>query len=165
MRIKSIMAYEFEELSEEVQKKVLNNMQDINVNYEWWDYTYEDAMNIGLKIDEFDLDRKSYVHGKFLHNAETVANNIIKDHGETCETVKTAKDYLQELQKLRTACPIDEDEYLIDTDDIDKEFLRSLCEDYRIILQKEYEYRLSDEAIKETIKDNEYEFTENGKLI
>jgi len=33
------------------------------------------------------------------------------------------------------------------------------------MLQKEYEYQMSDEAIIETIEANEYEFTENGKLI
>ena len=52
-----------------------------------------------------------------------------------------------------------------DLEDLNKEFLRSLCEDYRIILQKEYEYLTSEEAIIETIEVNEYEFTEEGELI
>jgi len=52
----------------------------------------------------------------------------------------------------------------IDTEDIDAEFLRSLCEDYRIMLQNEYEYLTSEEAIIETIIANEYEFTEEGEL-
>jgi len=32
------------------------------------------------------------------------------------------------------------------------------------MLQKEYEYETSEEAIVETIKANEYEFTEDGNL-
>ena len=33
------------------------------------------------------------------------------------------------------------------------------------MLQKKFEYLQSEEAIKETIEANEYEFTANGKLI
>ena len=47
---------------------------------------------------------------------------------------------------------------------IEDEFLKSLLEDYSIILQKEYEYQTSEEAIIESIKANDYEFTEDGKL-
>ncbi len=41
-------------------------------------------------------------------------------------------------------------------------FLNSLIEDYSIILQKESEYLMSNEAIIETIEANEYEFKANG---
>jgi hypothetical protein len=53
----------------------------------------------------------------------------------------------------------------VDTEDIDANFLRSLLEDYRIMLQKEYEYLTSEETIIETIEANEYEFTEKGEMI
>jgi hypothetical protein len=45
------------------------------------------------------------------------------------------------------------------------EFKRDLLEDYRLILRDEVEYLLSDEAIEENIKANEYEFTEEEKLV
>ncbi len=45
------------------------------------------------------------------------------------------------------------------------EFLKELLEDYRIILQKEYEYQTSEEAIIGTIEANEYEFTQDGKMF
>jgi hypothetical protein len=44
------------------------------------------------------------------------------------------------------------------------EFLKSLLEDYRIILSKEYDYLTSRESIIETIEANEYEFDENGNI-
>jgi hypothetical protein len=50
-------------------------------------------------------------------------------------------------------------------EDMELEFLRSILEDYRILLQKDYDYQTSDEAIIETIQANEYEFTENGELF
>jgi len=49
--------------------------------------------------------------------------------------------------------------------DIEDEFLKSLLEDYSIMLQKECYYKQSKEAIIETIEANEYEFYANGKLI
>ena len=41
---------------------------------------------------------------------------------------------------------------------------KALLNDYLSLLSNEYEYLISDEAIKETITANEYEFYENGKL-
>jgi hypothetical protein len=52
-----------------------------------------------------------------------------------------------------------------DLSDMEANFLDSLLEDYAIMLQKEYEYLQSEEAITETIVANEYEFTEEGKQI
>jgi len=189
MRIVETKVYKFDELTEEGKRKAIEKNCYINVDYDWWDAVYEDAERIGLKITEFDLDRRRYAKGKFVGSALDTANEIIKEHGEHCETFKTAKDYLEEYKKLVVQqcqdeadllCqPLDYDKYFgriyypeeyysqdeIDTEDIDAEFLQSLCEDYSIMLQKEYEYLTSEEAIIETIEANDYEFTENGELI
>lgn len=175
--------YTFDELPEDIQEKAIEKLWDINVNYEWWESVYEDAETIGLKISEFDLDRASYVKGAFLQSAMDVAKAIIEQHGPHCETVKIAENYMVEYSRLTAeqsqeeadmlCSPIDEwqwdvilNEYSweIETEDIDDEFLRSLCEDYRIMLQQEYDYLTSEEAIIETIKANEYEFDEEGNL-
>jgi hypothetical protein len=99
----------------------------------------------------------------------TVANKIITDHGPDCDTFKTAKNYLTELTELREHANDDKDlldecDDEPDTTDIDSEFLKSLLEDYRIILQKEYEYLTGKPAIIEMIEANDYEFTEDGTL-
>ena len=174
MRIIEINAYKFEELSDEVKQKVIEKNQDINVDYEWWEFLFEDAGNIGLKIKFFNLDRASFVKGKFILDAKEVAENILREHGESCSTVQTAKDYLVTLKAetdkvllefANKEYPEDFLEDFLHTKDIDNEFLKSLCEDYRVMLQKEYDYLTSEEAIIETINANECEFTENGKLI
>jgi lipopolysaccharide biosynthesis glycosyltransferase len=54
------------------------------------------------------------------------------------------------------------DEWL---DNFDQSFLNDLLQDYLKILQDEYDYLTSIEAIKETILMNEYLFTENGTMI
>ncbi len=164
-RVRVDMVYKFEELSEKAQDNVLERLSDINVDYGWWESTFEDAKNIGLKLTEFELNRGSYCKGEFTQSAKDVAKAIIKEHGKDCETHKTAQAHLKaggelEDEALKNDVPLDE----IDTDEIDAEFLKSLLEDYRIILQHEYEYMPSKEAILETISANEYEFTEDGRI-
>jgi hypothetical protein len=163
MRIKKIKVYKFNELLESVQNKVLENLSDINIDQDWWEDTYEDAGQIGLDITEFDIYHRM-IHGKFLLDAETTANNIKENHGEATETYKTAVLYLDSLTSLKNSFEDEDkpDEY--DTEDIDKEFLHSLLQDYLAILEKEYDYLSSREAIIDTIEANDYEFEENGKL-
>ena len=165
MRTIETKAHYLNELSEAAQQNAIEHLSDINVDCDWWDCTYDDAEQIGLKITSFDLGRGAYVEGNFIGSAHETAELIIKNHGEHCETYQTAKNFLAELEVLTGKydniedCPEDEIEAL------EADFLKSLLEDYSIMLQHEYEYLTSDEAIIETILVNEYEFTENGKLI
>jgi hypothetical protein len=48
--------------------------------------------------------------------------------------------------------------------DVERDFQKALLEDYLVILRKEYEYLTSEEAIKETIKANDWRFSAGGKL-
>ncbi len=173
MRIETVeyKLYTFEELPEETQAKIIENNYDFNVTHDWWENVYSDAEEVGLKITEFDLDRGSYVKGDFVFSACEVAQNILNNHDPMCETHKTAAAFLEDWQPhFNTYMDETSDFYesqeieetLIDLED---EFLKSLQEDYRIILQKEYDYLTSEEAIKEILKANEYEFTSDGKIF
>jgi hypothetical protein len=153
MRIVETKVYLFDELSDEAKEKAIEGLADINIDHEWWDCTYEDAANVGIKLTEFDIGRGNYCRGEFIDSAEDVAAEIIKGHGESCETHKTATEFLNHITE-------DENERA----ELNNEFAYSILEDYRIILQKEYEYLTSEDMIIETIKANEYEFTEDGKL-
>ena len=139
----------------------------------WWEGIFEDAEQVKLKLSEFDIDRGSYCRGEFIEDAKDTAEAIIENHGETCETHKTAMEFMRESAELFIVHPVkiaedgfDDNEYRREQEqvDLDAEFLKSILEDYRIILQKEYEYLGSEATIIETIKSNEYEFTEDGKL-
>jgi len=171
MKYKKIKVYEFNELSEESKEKAIEKLWNINVDYEWWDCVYDDAENIGLKIKEFDLDRGSYVKGEFTISALEVASNIFREHGESCETYKTARLFMDEYEPVFSDYMNEQSENFESGEledkmlDMESEFLKSLCEDYRIILQNEYDYRISTDEIIETINANGYEFTEDGKLF
>lgn len=43
--------------------------------------------------------------------------------------------------------------------------LYSCCEDLRVAVEREQEYQYSDEAIDESIRANEYEFTNQGEIV
>jgi hypothetical protein len=167
--------YTFDELSDSAKEKAIDRLRYSNIDYEWWDGTYEDAKNIGLKIDGFELDRRRGAEGSFIKDANYCATKIIAEHGDMCETHKTAKAFLSSWAELVTkysdGINTDEvaegNEYEFDkeADELESEFLESILEDYSIILQNESEYLTSDEAILELIESMDYEFTEEGELV
>ena len=155
MRIKETKVYPFAELSETAKEKAIENLASINVDYVWWEFMLEDAKNVGIEIVEFDIFRASYCRGT-IDDAIDTARAILKEHGNTCETWQTAKDFYDVVAK--------DGENTDNYESLCSEFEYSILEDYRILLQKEYENLTSQQVIIETIEINEYEFTENGEL-
>ncbi len=175
MRIKrtETKVYPFDELSEDAREKAVEKLYDINVDYEWWEFTFEDAKTAKLKLTEFDIGRGNYLRGEFIEYAKDTAIAIIENHGNKCETYQTATEFIADSEKLYVTYPVKPDDDGFDVNEYDREneqealdgeFLQAILEDYRVMLQKEYEYLSSEEQIVETIKANEYEFTEDGKL-
>jgi hypothetical protein len=172
---KVITYYQFSELSEQAKHKAVENLYDINVSFDWWENVYEDAKMVGIKITEFEIDRGAYCNGELMESMTDVCHKIIEGHGENCETHKTAKDFLRQWDELvakysdginaQKVAEDNEGEFDDAADELEKEFKKSILEDYRIILQEEYEYQTSEEAIIETIEANEYEFDEDGNLL
>ena len=171
MRTILTTVYKFDELTEEGKRKALENLYDINVDFDWWDSTYDDAETIGCKITEFDLDRGSYCR-LACPDAHETARLIVENHGEMCDTRKLADEYLKDHDKIIDEAEKDEDgelsdEYAVDKllDELNAEFERALGEEYLSILRQEYEYQTSEEAIKEAIETNDYDFTEEGRIF
>lgn len=138
--------YKFEELSEEAQQNALEKLYDINVDWSWWEYIYDDAKDIGLEITSFDLYHND-IEGRLTEDLPTVAQRILDNHGDVCETYQLAKQWQHKHGE-----------------DNETEFLKLLLGEYKSLLEREYEYQTSEEAIKETIDANEYEFTKEGIL-
>jgi hypothetical protein len=157
MRTIRTKVYLFNELNENAKENATNSNIEINVDFGWWQFTYEDAENIGLKIASFDLDRNRHAKGDFVLDSTQVAENILNEHGEICDTYLIASKYIQDYLK------IDEDEENDEErEDLETEFLNELLEAYSVMLQNECEYLQSDKAISEALISNEYEFTKEG---
>lgn len=173
--------YRFDELSDEVKEKVIDRYASGNMDYQWWENVYDYAKDIGLLISEFNID-KGYCKGLFASSAEESAHKIEVDHMvsderiaegfKQNETYNTAINYLADRDKLINGWPKDEKGELENEgdledklDDLDVEFLRSLLEDFRIILGREYHYLTSREVIIEGIESNENWYTSDGVVF
>lgn len=175
MIIKETKTWKLSELPEDVKEKAISKLFDINVCFDWWENTYEDAKTVLLEITEFDIGRASYCKGDFIESAEDTAEKIMTEHGGSCDTYQTAKSYSHDRSALikkysdgkNTDFITEDNEYDFDNDcnELDEEFLRSILEDYRIILSKEFDYSTSEEAIIATIEANEYDFDVNGNIF
>jgi hypothetical protein len=148
---KTVTVYEFDELSSKAKDRARAWFREGGLDYEWWDSTYEDAANIGLKLTGFDLGQGGRAEGHFTEPCKQVAEHILKDHGDKTETYEHAKEFVE-----------NEDP---DDEDACERFLETLLEDYHDILMKEEEYLTSDESIDEAIRANEYEFYKDGSRV
>jgi hypothetical protein len=160
MRIKETKVYQFDELDDQAKDKAREWYRGAGLDYEWWDTTYEDAETVGLKITSFDL--QGLAEGEFKGTPLETIEKIKANHGETCETYKTALRYEKPLRDALAHFDesLDaENEY----ENTAHEFKYDLLEDYRILLEQELEYLYSDESVDENIRANEYEFTVDGK--
>jgi hypothetical protein len=177
MRTIEIQAYKFNELDEQTKQKVIEDNIHINVEFDWWDCTYETLRECGIKVNSFDIGRRQECEIEFLEEGYSVARNIVDTFGEAMEIVKDAKNFIKDrdilVKKYGEGNDIDGysvkeelyDEFDEEESILEDEFKRELSVEILHWLRDEYEHLTSEEAIVETIEANEYEFTEEGKLI
>ncbi len=127
-----------------------------NFDYDWWEYVYEDAATIGLKITGFDLDRSRHAEGELTHGVNEVVRLILDNHGKDTDTYKLALEWLADKRKSWETSQ--------GTVDLATIFTRDLLELYSIMLQNEYEHMSSEEYCIEQAEANEWEFTADGEL-
>ena len=147
--------YFFNELNEEQKQKVFENYHDINVDHDWWQSIYEDARyNFDIEIQSFDLGRGQSIKIKPINTLYNTAIKMKEKLNKDDDLIEYANEYLKSLDNE------DDDEQI--NDDV---FLDNLGSYFYSYLYNEYEYLITDEAIKETLIANEYEFTQNGKIF
>lgn len=137
----------------------------------WYESTKEEAANLGIDIISFDCDRGNCIKGKLTKSAYDIAAAIKIDHGETCETFKTADAFLKQLAALEAQYNTDDENVDDDAienfnnakEELEEEFKKAILEDYLTILKNEVEYIQSEEAVKEGMEANGYTFTAEGR--
>ena len=172
MKTKTIEIYTFNELSDKAKETAVEQNYDYNVYFDWWDNTYYDAENVGIKIKEFDIDRGRCCKIEFKYDAREVCEKIQMEHGEGCETYRIASTFLSDYEELvkkysdgiKTNIVAEDNEYDFDNDadELEDELRNDLAEEYLSILRKEYEYLTSEEAIAEALEANEIAFLVDG---
>lgn len=164
MQTHTIYTYSINELSNEAKKKAIDANRYNLTEFNWWEFIYEDANSIGIKITEFDLDRANYCNIENTLSWPEVAQNILNQHGDECNTYKAAQNFLETHNPIFAEYMENEgpelEEQLIN---IEQQFSNALRRCYKQKLSDEYEYLLSDECIIEDLESNEYQFLESGK--
>ena len=170
--------YQFDELSEEVKEKVLDDCRFIMVEYfNWWEFVNEDAENIGLEIVEFDLNRR-YIKIRLNTSVLNSVESAMQWFGESTEEYKLVKSYYDAIMKLADSDEVKE--YLEENPDDDAydaiynmslddrfydEYINDMKRVFLRMLENEFNYLTSDEAIIEMFEANDYEFFETGKVF
>lgn len=142
MRTLEINLYTFDELDPILQGYITDKYRNINAIHQWWQPVYEDAETIDFKIESFIPDHR-FIDGGFIEFAEITANKIIANHGIHCGTYKAA----QQFRDFRDV----------------EQFRDALFEEYYKMLEDLQTELTSDEAIRETILNNNWEFTKDGE--
>jgi hypothetical protein len=179
--------YTFAELSESAQQRAIEKLWDLNVDYAWYESTYEtiqtagQCMGIDCTVKGFDLDRGQSIdlRGRYTYRKAWRAALAHEFGGDTLAELGGIGEELQKVQRrafylasaeLRRPYMFDGTRYDVDrdigadvTDDL-TDALRSFEHWAWRLLRDEYEYLTSAEAIKEMIEANKYEFDEAGNL-
>ena len=162
MKTIEIKVYKFKELDKQTKEKVIDNYRYINVEDTfWYDWIKDDFNRLGLEIQEFDLDRNTATIE--IGDFQIASIKIIEEFGDSVAIKQTAKNYLDEHNKIESNFEDDEDCF-IELEKLDEEYEKEYSEDILSYLRSNYEWETSDEAVIGFIEANDYDFTTDGKI-
>ena len=182
MREMNVTVYSFAELSEAAQERALNAFRYVNVEHDWYEYPRDTIRTagklIGLDIDRIYFDTELYcIFDADYEYVRGAAKAVKAEFPQDTELHEVARK-LQALQKRHfysLSCNVSSQRVSNSYrcfrfgEDYDCEDLGDIIDDFaywaRILLRDEYEGLTSDEAIREMIEANEYEFDEDGGLL
>jgi hypothetical protein len=162
MKTIEIKLYKYEELDKQTREKVIENYRYINVEDAfWYDWIKDDFNRLGLEIQAFDLNRNTATIE--IGDFQIASIKIIEEFGDSVAIKQTAKNYLDEHNKIESNFEDDEDCF-IELEKLDEEYEKEYSEDILSYLRSNYKWEISDEAVINTIEANDYDFTTNGKI-
>ena len=182
MREITVKVYKFAELSDDAQERALNDFRDVNADFPWWWSTFDTIRTagklIGLDIDRIYFDTDLYCIFNADYEYVRGAVKAVQAEFPRMTALHEVAQKLQVLQKrhfyslsCNVASQRDTNSYQCFRfgEDYECEDLGDILDDFahwaRILLRDECEWLTSDEAVKEMIEANEYEFDEDGKLV
>lgn len=186
METRMYNVYEFSELTDKQKEKVIANYHDFNVQGEWYGFVLEEwtekLEEMGFKnpdirftgfwsqgdgasftCDKIDVEKLlSQIDNKrllFIQNLP-ITFSIIRDgsryvHEHSCKVHWDGEAILSQK----------EDELFSEFISVVSNIRLSLSKEIYKILEEEYEYLTSPEALKEFFDENNYMFTEDGKIV
>lgn len=182
---KAYDVYSYDELDEAAKEKVLIEFSDINVEHDWYDGVFEQWVeklhNIGFSSADIEFsgfysqgDGACFSASPDLGALVTYLKFPKKDiekirqweyQGKATGVIRTLGHMYSHENMRRFDIDADANDALIDRlTEKGEELRHDLSKQIYKDLKKSYEYLTSREAIEQTIRDNEYEFTKEGKF-
>jgi hypothetical protein len=192
MRVEQRNVYTFEELSPEIQQKVIEKNYDVNVDYEWWEDNYlldptdPELKEMKVRLPEdykspifswkkiyFDIDRNSHLEFVNLEVNDTNAFRLLlgldKRLFDKAWLTFDTDNFKRYPTTILTYEPNDPDRGFTEQEIklLDRAVERFNDMIYNALkrLRKQYEFCTSEESIKDTIIGNSWEFTETGEMV
>ncbi len=203
MKTVEVKLYKFDELSKEVQDKVLSKNRDINVHDDWHEFIIEDWINEEVPSKGFDATRIYYSGFWSQGDGAMFEYDGIKDDllNKFLDTMLIGTEPLSPMRKqwilnnvsvsasgkhrghyYHEKCCSHSIYWEVDNGDLHwsttfHQWLMSFADDFEAFvveeyeyicrelyrtLEKEYDYFTEDEQIAEALRDNDYDFTEDG---
>ncbi len=175
--------YSIDELRDdypEAYEKALEKHADINVDHEWYEYSLEYHAEqweekYGICFDWkgvcFDLDRAFWISFDqiWLHDHKAFYRALEMSHGEKLAMSRGDLEFCFHTAHYGQSTSIDAKDWRPDTApdltvDVDQWFTE-ICQKLLYSLRNEHEGYMTEEAIHETLKINEYEFTLDGEIF
>jgi len=193
MRIIALKVYKYDELSLKNQEKIRDRFRETQCEYDWWEFVYEDATTIGkilgIAIEDiyfsgfasqgdgccfigsyefnpnWEKDLKAYApQDEQLHEIGSALADCQSGDVLLEAKITKADHHYSHEGTVHIDVYDSEDSHEVDDPGI-SEALRDFMRWIYKQLEAEYEYQMSDEAVEETIKANEYEFCEGDLKI
>lgn len=155
MQTQTINTFLFSELPDEIKKKVLIKYADRGTIDWWYENTFEEAKENGIRLTGFDLGRGQKIEGTFIWDHLEVANNILKNIIDMHPLFTISEQFKKQRDEAI-------DEYKLD--ELQNQYEKDILWQYWKMLKDEYEHFYSDEYLEEFFDIHEYQFTENGVL-
>lgn len=185
MKNVSFTVYSFEELSSEAQATAIEECREYNVYPGWWLNCYEDIIHagklIGIEIsDPKDIsfgfgDEAASFPGRYVFREDAIAQ-VKKEYPGDSKLNRIAYALAQEqslwgLDRISANIYANSDNSIrveLDKGDRDVSAIAFLLNEFKRwsykVLENDFNYRRSDEAVKETLIDGEMLFYASGKV-
>ena len=166
--ILNMPVYTFTELDEDTQEHVIEQCGYDMIDIDWYVPILDEAKEMfGLIIKEFDVDRRRSIKAELEEDPEECVKEIRRLVSAPDKLLELADYYELVLAKYyyNHINDLDSDEAQDDYNAIRDSFEEDITDYYLKRLMDEYDYIMSKENIIDTLLNNGFCFTIDGKLI